>query len=216
MTLSRVERQMGVSMIELLVGMVILAVVSTAIIMVWIVLQESFTSSARNSEQREAARDGISLLAREVRDVQPLALDSSTPAILSAQPYSISFYTTFHNEDAGSPSADVDLVQYSIPQDTSDPARPDPDVLYRKIGDGPWRVVVSDVMNRKDGKPLFGYTYFSESGSLTATPVDSVASGLTDRIVNIRVRLIVDVNPGKSPTAMELTTTVQPRNLRST
>jgi hypothetical protein len=203
-------------MVELLVGMVILAVVSTAIIMAWIVLQGSFTYSARSSEQREAARDGISLLAREVRDVQPLALSSSTPAIVSAQPYSISFYTTFHDEDAASATAGVDLVQYSIPLNTSDPDRPDTRTLYRKIGDGPWRVVVSDVMNGKDGKPLFGYTYFTEAGSLTATPVDSVASGLTDRIVNIRVRLIVDLNPGKSPTEMELTTTVQPRNLRST
>ena len=40
------------------------------------------------------------------------------------------------------------------------------------------------------------------------TPTD------TSTIVSIDIKLLVDLNPGNSPVFMDLTTSVQPRNLR--
>jgi prepilin-type N-terminal cleavage/methylation domain-containing protein len=202
------SRQNGVSLVELLVGMVILTIVTAAIIMVWFVLQDSFSYSTKSSEQREAARDGVTLLARELRDVQPLAINSGTPPILTAGPYRISFYTTFHDADAESPGAQAVKVVYTIEADG------DRDALYRTIGDGEKRLVVADVMNQQDERPLFQYSYFNAWGQLSTT--SELDATMTDRIQNIQIQLIIDVNPGHTPTEMRLTTTVQPRNLRST
>jgi type II secretory pathway pseudopilin PulG len=208
MTCGSRKRQGGVSLVELLVGMIILTIVTAAIVMVWFALQDSFAYSTKSSEQREAARDGIALLSRELRDVQPLAINSGTPPILVASPYGISFYTTFHDADAESPGAQAVKVMYWIEPDG------DHDVLYRTIGDGERQLVVADVMNQTDKRPLFQYTYFDESGQLCTT--SELEETSTDRIQNIQIQLIIDVNPGHSPTEMKLTTTVQPRNLRST
>jgi type II secretory pathway pseudopilin PulG len=208
MTCRSQKRQAGVSLVELLVGMVILTIVTAAIVMVWFVLQDSFAYSTKSSEQREAARDGIALLSRELRDVQPLAIDSGTPPILVADPYSITFYTTFHEADAENPGAQAVKVRYWIEPDG------DRDALYRTIDNGERQLVVADVMNQTDERPLFQYTYFDSLGQLTTT--SELEETSTDRIQNIQIQLIIDLNPGHSPTEMKLTTTVQPRNLRST
>jgi len=196
--------------------MVILTIVTTAIVLVWFALQDSYGYSTNSAKQREAARDGLSLLAREVRDVQPLALGSSTPPILTASPYAISFYTTFHDPEADSPEAASQLVDYAIMADDSDPDRPGRQALKRRIGgEGEdWRIVVSDVMNEEEEQPLFRYSYFDPSGGLQSGT--SVDDAYVDRIVNVEIQLLIDLNPGHSPTEMKLTTTVQPRNLRST
>jgi type II secretory pathway pseudopilin PulG len=210
MTLGLNKRQAGISLVELLVGMVILGIVTAAIVMVWSVLTDSFAFSTTSAKQREAARETMALLARELRNVQPLAVNSGTPPILKAEANTIEFYTTFHDADAGTPGTQPVKVQYTVKENKDDNSR---DALYRTIGTTEV-MVVSDVMNVKKDTPLFSYTYFDPGGHLTSAP--ELEERLTDRIQNIEIQLLIDVDPGRSPTEMKLTTTVQPRNLRST
>lgn len=200
--------QRGVTLIELLVSIAILAVVTTAVIAVWIALQNSYGYTVVSSRQREAARDGMTLLARELRDVQTPTLGSAVPAIQAADAYRMAFFTTFHTEGAEDPTAQSKRVEYMIRPDSENPAV---DVLVRRIDTGAWNVVAKDIRNMKEGVPLF--TCLSQAGSTIALPASSEA---LNEILTIRIQLLVDENPGRAPSVMTLTTTVQPRNLRST
>ena len=201
--------QKGVTLIELLVVMVVLAVVSTALVTIWISVQGSYGYTVVSSRQREAARDAMALLARELRDVQAPSLGSAVPAIPSAGGYGITFFTTFHTADAKNPTALSKRVEYLI---KPDPDKPDSHALFRKVGDDE-QMIVRGVRNMKEGAPLF--SYFTQAGSpMPMTP--ALSSDFSDNILTIRIQLLVDENPGHAPSVMTLTTTVQPRNLRST
>jgi len=208
MRISANRRQAGITLVELMVTMVILGIATTAIVMVWISLQNSFAYSSKSSEQREFTRDAITLVARELRDVRRPTQNSSISAINRANAYDISFYTSFHGTDTASPSPSVQYVQYEIQADG------DHHTLFRQIDGGGWQRVLSYVMNRKRNQPLFTYSYINDSARLESG--SAVLGDMTDRIVNIQIRLVVDTNPDHAPAPMTLTTTVQPRNLRST
>ena len=84
------------------------------------------------------------------------------------------------------------------------------------MGAAGWQLVVDYVENKQRSEPLFAYSYVDDSGKIPSPLPTQVAGDMTNRIVNIQIRLVVDLNPGHAPTPMTLTTTVQPRNLRST
>ena len=68
-------------------------------------------------------------------------------------------------------------------------------------------VVARNLLNRDD-QPMFTYTYIDDDlGRSTSTSPPT-----TDTIVAVRVRVIVDMQPGHAPEPMDLTTVVQLRN----
>ena len=76
------------------------------------------------------------------------------------------------------------------------------------------QLLVGDVSNASAGKDVFTYWSYDP---LTADLVPS--DGMTtlvdpSRIVEVGITLLVDLNPGKAPNYMDLSTTVQPRNVR--
>ena len=73
MSLRTHESQTGISLIELLVGMIILSIVTTMIIMTWTSLQNSYSSTVKGAEARNTARDAMERMRREIRDIQPPA-----------------------------------------------------------------------------------------------------------------------------------------------
>jgi hypothetical protein len=141
------------------------------------------------------------------------------PAVLWASANKIEFVTTFNNVGNDAPNAVPVAVMYYL----------DNGSLYMKRDaddNGSWdaaqRVVVPYMVNGsvpKDGStPVFSYTYVAGDGTfISVEPTDDTASLPLDqraRIISVTYTLLVDLNPGHSPTHMNLTGTAQLRNQR--
>jgi prepilin-type N-terminal cleavage/methylation domain-containing protein len=211
----RAKQQDGVTMIELLVSMIIAGILSTMLFGTWFVLQQSFRRSTINADQRNAARQAVSVMEREIRDAEAL---SSAGIFIEAKEDRMRFTTTFNNpgnEDYINPPQ---LVRYFLQEDPADaadlPAAKKNWQLIRYKGNKS-QVLVDHVVNYSLGKPVFTYTYYDEEGdwqrSSNVTGVKSL-----QRILTVEVHLLVDQNPGHSPEYLDILTTVQPRNMRQT
>lgn len=217
-------RQEGISLVELLVAMSILAVVTSMILMSWFALQKSFAQTSRASQSRESARDAVARMTQEIRDAQG---SNQGSAITEAERTWIVFYSTYNmTENATTNSAprqtafvyqwstatrvgkiyrvvDLDVPRDGVSDELDDPA------AYG-------RLVVDNVVNWNTptaaGTSVFRYSYYASGGAYST--VDSVPADSIATIRNVRIRVLVDLNPGKSPVYMDLQTTAQPRNMR--
>jgi hypothetical protein len=87
-----------------------------------------------------------------------------------------------------------------------------PDGLFNTSDDT--RVtLVKFVVNRRVNSDLFVYSAYDSSGDMYQSDgyTTMVPSG---DVKTVRINLLVDLNPGQSPNYMDITTTVQPRNVR--
>jgi type II secretory pathway pseudopilin PulG len=214
----------GITLVELLVSMSILALVTTLILVSWFSLQTSFASTSRASQSREFARDAVARMTLEIRDAQAIGSGS---AIATAERFKIVFYSTFNQ--AGNENA------WSAPRQTAFVYLADPDAksgkIYRVV-DGnnsgsvadeltglpaSGHVVVDNVVNCSEPDTLtktslFRYSYYDSATGVFRTE-DNVSTS-TAAIREVHIRVLVDLNPGKSPVYMDLKTTAQPRNMR--
>jgi len=213
----------GITLIELLIAIVILAIVSGMLIATWIALSDSFASTTRSSDARDYARQAASRMERELRDAEAQLTTGhyqGLPAVLWASDNKIIFVTTFNDEGNDVPNANPLAVMYYVDDGT----------LYMKRDandDGAWdsstaRPLVPHLVNGSVGAsgatPIFSYTYIGENGAfMKALPTDdttSLPAYERGRIVSVTFTLLVDLNPGRSPTHMTLTSTAQLRNQR--
>jgi hypothetical protein len=205
------------TMVEVLVAAAIGVVLTGMLVLIWIALSDSWTVTARGSESRDFARDAVARLSREVRDAEPKI--GAQDAFLLAEPFKIQFTTTFNIAGNESSSTTPVLTEYEyVEEDRGDGSLEG--VLYRRrdtdgvagIGAGDFdSVVVRHLLNEKGeppAEPVFVYTYIDDAGERQK---DSAPTSL-DNVLVVTVRLVVDVNPGKRPRPMDLTTTVQIRN----
>lgn len=226
----RHRREDGLTLIELLVAMTIASILSTMIIVTWVNLSKSYARSTKSQKQVEIARDGISRLARELRDLQQPLSDTThdqgpwpagTQAIRFAGPSRIEFFTTFNEIDNDDPWANCMYIKYTLEKK----AGTNQFALKRyesandlDFTDGEdQREVVTYVVNSEKSRPVFQYYYTTTGGTVVETGWSTLpltATQLTT-LTAIRVNLMVDLNPGKSPEHTEITTTVYPRNLRN-
>jgi len=190
------------TLVELLVVMVIMTVVSTMIILTWFSLQNSYSFTVTSTDQRVAARDAMSRMVRELRDAQG---GLNTTPIVAASDTSVAFWTPFNNP--GSSNLGVNRPT-SFTYDAR--AR----TITRTAG-GSTTVLIANIVNStapasSGNPPVFSYDYFSSDGKLHSneTIVPDFAS-----IIAVHVHVLVDLNPGKSPTFMNLESTAQLRNL---
>ncbi|MEZ5125480.1 MAG: type II secretion system protein [Thermoleophilia bacterium] len=217
-----IRQQHGMTLIELLVSMVILAIVSTMIVMGWTSLQSAYSATVKGSAARDNARDAVSRMTRELRSMQPATSGGSL--IVSADSNEITFYSAFNNTAAANdPGTNglghVALVRYWYVHD----ANTDPEQwrIYRRRdadGDGaltandPTMIVASNIVNGTTlpghSEPIPVFQYFA-AGNATAlsTPVSDVSD-----IATISIRVVTDLNPEHTPTYFDLVTTIKPRN----
>lgn len=204
---------------ELLIVLVIGSIISGGLIMLWFNINRSSAMTASHAEARDFARDGIARLAREIRDVEALP---GAQAVQKATPSSIVFTTTFNRAGNELDATKPRLVRYWY--DAS--AR----CLYRDAyaddvtdlsGEPPYerRDVVIPHMLNGGTTPLFSYTYINAVGVRVPRPEDEPVHEVTDpldrsRILIVRIRALVDLDPRKAPNAMDITTQVQLRNQR--
>jgi prepilin-type N-terminal cleavage/methylation domain-containing protein len=233
---TRLRRQRGLTLIEVMVVMVILGIVSTLIVMMWANLQRAYSFTVTSDQARQEARDAMARMVAEIRDAQiptsgPYA---GQPPIRVASAYDIRFWTSYGQADET-----IVLTRYRYRRNGATGLW----TLYRQrdtngndiIDSGDLRQVVStlcvnqdptgdgDLSDRVD---MFTYSYYDASGNLvttgaTYTAAGNVASGSTSvpfyslvNIETVNIRIISDLNPRRAPVYIDLRSTVQPRNLR--
>jgi prepilin-type N-terminal cleavage/methylation domain-containing protein len=212
------RRQDGVTLMELLVAMSILAVITAMILVSWFALQKSFAQTSRASQSREFARDAVQRMTQEIRDAQ--GSDQGT-AITEAGRWEIVFYSTYNmagNATTGSAPRQTAFTYIAPTSTTSGKVYRVVDTNNNGVSDelaDPeqyGRIVVDNVINQDENRSLFRYWYYTSAG--TYTIASSVANTETTNIRAVQIRVLVDLNPGKSPVYMDLKTTAQPRNMR--
>jgi prepilin-type N-terminal cleavage/methylation domain-containing protein len=202
------KAQRGMTLVELLVAMSIMVVLSTMIIMVWVALQDSYAFTSRSDKQREFARDAAARMTREIRDIQA---QSGVDAVVVAEPDEFWFYSGF-NLPNQLPTDKPRATRYTYDANT--------DTVYRqrdKSADAdqsplnePKMVVARNVVN--DSAPVFTYLVYDGAGNQVR--MTAVTGSAMQAILSVEIRLIVDLNPGKSPNYFDLRSAAQPRNLR--
>ena len=193
--------QRGITLVELLIAMTIMAVLTTMIIMVWIALQGSYAYSVNSADARGTARDAMSRMRMEIRDAMSDPVSGVGPIVVAANDH-IRIMTAFN--DVG---GDVEQVDYWYRPTSATTGN-----ITRQRGSGEELVLASDIVNVGASVPLFRYSYVDTGGTIvTAT---SVSAGNTPRVLTVQIHILADTNPGHSPTFMDLISTVQPRNQR--
>lgn len=205
---------------ELLIVCVIGSIITGGLIMLWFNINRSSAMTASHAEARDFARDGIARLSREIRDAEALPGEQ---AVQEAEPLSIAFTTTFNVAGNEVDTTAPRLVRYWC--DGLLPGR-----LYRDVyaaGVTDWQtsqrvrhdVVIPYTLNT-ESSPIFSYTYIDavsrerlpKSGEDSVHRVDNEANLLGILLVSIYVK--VDLDIGKAPNPMEITTQAQLRNQR--
>jgi len=202
------QRQAGITLMELLIVCVIGSIVTGGMIMLWFNINKSSAMTASQAKARDFARSGIARLSREIRDAEALP---SEEAVVEAAPNSIAFTTTFNDPDNEVDTTAPRLVRYVVENGR----------MYRELHDGgveTTTTVIPHLLN-DDAEPVFSYTYLDESGSPqpepSHSPLHEVADDYRGRILLVRIHVLVDLDPGKSPNAMDITTQAQLRNQRT-
>ena len=201
--------QRGITLVELLIGMTIATLLSGMVLIGWFTLQDSYSSSVKSNKAREYARDGMSRMVREIRDAR--ARSTVLYAVTLAEGKRLSLTTSFNDEKAATDNANQ-MLDFS-PRLVTYIYNPSTSILYRQVAGGEAKPLVTNVVNG-ESTPVFTYTYISQTTGdfVTSTSVPNVIDRAT--IQSVRIHLLVDLNPGRSPVHMDLVSTAQLRNMR--
>lgn len=214
----RVQRQRGVTLVELLVVLIVMSVISTMIVGTWFALAQGYSRESQSSEQRDFAQQAVERLTRELRDAQAAPSALTSPAAIVGTdlgPYEISFNTSFNTTTASNPTSVPRLVRYVLTDGTLYRDLAGPDRTFGTADDSRG-ILVEHVVNEGQGVDLFQYYYYDGTGRMVhSTGTSQVPSSLTNRIKAIKVTLLVDLQPGRSPEYMKIVNMVQLRNQRS-
>jgi len=211
------QRQRGMTLVELLVAIVVMGILTTMIVGSWITLTKAYSSASRSNMARDSADQAIARMAREIRDAQQVA-GSATGAFVRTAPNEIRFYSTFNRAGNSNPASTPRLMRFVLRE--TDPVE-HVGTVYREMAgsDGTFntsddvREVVTDVVNVRRGSPVFTYSAIDPITGQMYESSETTPVAPT-RIQTVRLLLLVDLNPGKSPNYTDISTTVEPRNVR--
>ena len=208
MTRASLRRQRGITLVELLVAITIMTVLTTMIIAGWISLTKAYSFTSRSDRQRDSSNQAIARMAREIRDAQK-PLGAIPAAFTYSEPYRIQFYSTFNMAGNSDPTSTPRLTQFRLQGGT----------IYRDLLTAAGvvsssSILIKDVVNEgyHPNKALFTYSAVDAYGDTYSSSTTRTVSPAT--LQTVRILLLVDLNPGKSPNYMDISTTVQPRNVR--
>jgi type II secretory pathway pseudopilin PulG len=216
----------GLTMIELLAVMVIMAIVGTMMIISWISLQSTYAFTDRLTTSLGTARYALDRISSEIRDAQPPTSSSTTPFVFTlTTPYLCNandcvFYSAFNDPGAraeGTGTGDLRLT--AIWLDTSGSAAQK--TLYwqrdtdnngafdsgdKKIALATTVVNSAAAVNR----PIFTYIFRDTNNNYTTSTSLTTANVAT--LVAVQVEICADANLAHRPRYVDLITTVRPRN----
>jgi len=214
--------QAGISLVELLVAMSILSIVTTMILVSWFALQDSYSMTVRSDNAQTDARFAMSRMVRELRDAQALPGASVIEAVVRDVPGKVEyvqFWTKFNHPNR------LLLTRFEFSWTTNAVTGLNEGAIYRILdsdGNGIDNVdrqdamlILAHVVNR-DATSVFAYTTMTAYGDPLISPPSPLPSSSAQlaTIAAVQIRLMVDLNPGKSPTYMDLRSTAQLRNTR--
>jgi prepilin-type N-terminal cleavage/methylation domain-containing protein len=211
---SRGRAEGGFTLVELLVSMAIITVVMMATISAFAAFNRNERVNRLQNESQDEARLTMERLAGQLRNLAS-PNDFSPKSVEKAEPTDIVFLTVDAVKPVGSTNArNIKRVRYCIgdvtngkaslikQQQTWNVQTPPPSFSTAGCPNATWgnsTEVASDVVNTAQVPAVPVFTY-------------SPAPAPTDSITAIHADFMVDWNPGKSPTATELTSGVFLRN----
>jgi len=102
--------QAGLTLIEVLISMVVLAIVTTLLVVGWSNLQGASGVVIKSNNSRSTARDAMNRISNELRGSQPTSLPTpapsstatptSQPPLTAAGPMEVRFYSSFNTAEA--------------------------------------------------------------------------------------------------------------------
>ena len=108
--------QRGITLMELLIGLIISSILSGMVLAAWFALSSSYSFSLSSNNARDLGRQAISRMAREIRDAQARPnVDES--AIVRARSRWILISTTFNESGNANPTMAPHLVMYRLYSD---------------------------------------------------------------------------------------------------
>lgn len=218
----RLRGQRGMTLVELLVGIIVMGILSTLLLLTWFSLNNSYSFSVRSYEARDNARLAVSRMEREIRDMQ--GPRNGAPAVQRANADWIAFYTTFNEVGNSDPELAPHLVAYRLYADGTlwrfEDGTDGASYLTSEQAKGAGATLVLKNLVNATAKlpevvPLFRYSsVVDEKGTIGF--VDDVGDINARRaILGVQTHLMVDLNPGKAPIYVDFTTLAQLRNQRS-
>ena len=228
----RLRGQGGVTLVEILVSMIILAILSTMIIMGWANLQRASAKVLTTNHARADLRGAMSRISTEVRAAQPQAFPSPMATVTPVQlltvasPYSVQFYSAFNAGAANTDGTGVTamrLTQISLDTSTVPPSPWNTlcrTLYWQRDSNNDGYITTTDrkiilarnVANLRLSTPVFSYGYRAlEDDPVEWTDNSGGALDLTT-VVAVNIRLIIDKKMGGTPSYVDLTTTVRLRN----
>jgi prepilin-type N-terminal cleavage/methylation domain-containing protein len=203
--------QAGFSLVELLVTMIVLVVVLLAVYGVWSRIENTYAFTSddmRSQEQARAAMGEMVEFIRTARQPNDVVNGVTVPenlraVIVYAAPTELQMWVDT-DRDA---NHTLELVRFrvsggSLLRETAGPG-------YSWTTGTSVRLVTAFVTNDPSTAPLFTYAE-AKGGSLPSSP--SVED--PTRIREVTINLRIDLYTNQRPVAHELTSIVQPRNLR--
>ncbi len=228
--------QAGLTLIEILIAMIVLAIVSSMLVGTWIQLQHTFAFAQADNTAGATGRDALDRVSSELRAAQPNPSGtpaSATPFILTlATPYvcdqnHVTFYSAYNNSaafaDGAGPSPGTGTAALrltSIWLDTSGTSAQKKLYWQRDTnGNGALdatdriTLLANNVVNTAASvnKNIFQYVFRDTSGAYTYA--NSLTSGNVASLTAVNIELVVDANLADKPTYVDLVSTVLPRNV---
>lgn len=238
------SRQVGFTLIEVLISMIVLSILTVMLVTVWINLQSASAFTISTNNARATARDAMSRISSELRGAQPTSLPSPSatstptlqPPLTSAEPMEVRLHSAFNSAEANADGSGLAALRptriwldpATQPAQWNQQAR----TLYLQRdmdGNGSFADTadtsimlarnvanqnVADATNGTAYTPVFRYAYRDTDGDIHWT--DNADSSLDpSSVVAISVRLIIDRKMGGPPSYVDLTTTIRLRNASS-
>ena len=219
--------------------MVIMAVISTMLVMSWMSLSRAYAFTSADNKARATVRDASTRITSEIRAAQPASTSSHTPFYVPGTApywnggtagycdgYDCTFYSAYNNSLAYSKSGSTGLganpnqaLQLTaIWLDTSG-TQPQKTLYWQRdtngngaLDSGDRKIALAgDVINKYLSTPIFTYNLYDVATNKYSTAA-TLTSGNVANVTSVQIDVIADANISHTPHYIELMTTVQPRN----
>jgi prepilin-type N-terminal cleavage/methylation domain-containing protein len=221
----RTTGQEGLTLIELLVASVLLLVVMGAVYGIWSGLQNTYAFTNDDMVAQEQARNAMGEMVESIRTarIPPSAPNETYNAVIPiATRNSITVWTDIDKD----PNHDLELVRFRVDTTHRILYRDQATITGHHIHWTSERLVSPNVSNGENpddpaDRALWLFTYYDANGNLLTFSQDhdddhGHHKKLPDptAIRQVRISLLVDIYADRAPITHQLTSVVQPRNLR--
>jgi prepilin-type N-terminal cleavage/methylation domain-containing protein len=196
------SQQFGFTLVEMLVVIAINTLLLAAIMGAVTQIYKNNSYTFEQANEIEAARRSIGIWVRDAREMT-LGADGSYPVAV-LQNNKMGFYSDI-DRDSNVEYVEYELSTTTLTKKTYNPVGNPP--VYSTTTPDSTEILSTYVQNNTQGVPVF--TYYSATGTVLASP----SAMLTDMRYVI-MKVIVNVDPNRSPGEFMLHASAAPRNIK--